>query len=868
MERVWSGRSWSVRLEERRLLIEERGKLVVIGAGDAARLTARRSWFRWELHRDGARVARLRGLRRRDALAISFAPMLWAALDWAETVVETTNGHLTKARWIPRETLVELERTRPDASFGKAMRRARAEATLSEHEHRLLRLVRIDLADLVAKANETIAEAEWNGRREFFNSIESSPLTAEQGRAVLCFDNRVQVVAAAGSGKTSVMVARAAYAVDRGFVPPDRILLLAFNKAAAKELQERVNERLAAAGIDSNGIRAATFHSFGLDVIGKATGAKPRVAPWLDNGGDLRMVERIVDDLRDSSPEFRYRWDLYRLLFASTSITLNGGDHDAYDRATRTTGFRTFNGEVVKSHGERLIADWLYLNGVEYKYEQKYPVPLADSEHSQYRPDFYYPRADLWHEHWALDRDGRPPREFVGYTESMVWKRKVHEVHGTKLIETTWASIVHGDGLAELQHALESHGIRLDWNPDRQIKGSLPVKHEDLVRLVRSFMTHVKSGSLDREAMSQRLRGGPRHLRGFRSQMFLDIYWPVHQEWNRRLRAEGYVDFEDMLLLAADALESSRYEAPFDLILVDEFQDASQARARLVRGLVRNPGKYLLAVGDDWQSINRFAGADVSVMTSFQKWFGDGQLLQLTTTFRNPQSIADTAGAFVSKNPRQIRKHVRSFDAAPGEPVRVIRTPDLAASVERILSRLDADIESGIVAAGRSGRVSVKLLGRYRFDQELMPDHLWKFLDVSFMTAHASKGLEADYVILPRMISGKYGFPSEVADDPILDLAAPEPDPFQQAEERRLFYVALTRARREVTLVTMPNQQSRFVTELIAAGGVRLLDAHGNDEEEVRLCKCGRGTLVLRTGPHGSFYGCSTFPACTHTQSQ
>src|SRR5262249_47525254 len=157
--------------------------------------------------------------------------------------------------------------------------------------------------------------------------------------------------------------------VSRGFVDPDRILLLAFNKAAATELQERVAARFAAAGIDSSGLRASTFHSFGLGIIGRATGEKPRLAAWLGQGDDVAMVLRMVDELRESSESYRFRWDLYRMLFANAPTELERNEPDGYDSATRETGYRTFAGEIVKSHSERLVANFLYLNGINYVYE-------------------------------------------------------------------------------------------------------------------------------------------------------------------------------------------------------------------------------------------------------------------------------------------------------------------------------------------------------------------------------------------------------------------------------------------------------------------------------------------------------------------
>ena len=335
----------------------------------------------------------------------------------------------------------------------------------------------------------------------------------------MCFDNRVQLLAAAGSGKTSVMVARAAYAVHPRLRHADRILLLAFNKTAAAELHDRVTARFTAAGIDATGVRASTFHSYGLNVIGEATGTKPRLASWLEHDGNGNaMVGQIVDQLRDRDPEFRYRWDLYRLLFARAPINLAEHDPDTWNTDTKESGYRTFGGDVVRSHGERIIADWLFLHGVTYCYEKPYAYNVADATHAQYRPDFYYPDIDVWHEHWAFGRDGKAPAEFSGYEESVAWKRRTHEHFGSALIETTWADVLLGEGLLGLRHELEARGQRLDWNPDRPVRDSWasPMAHEELYGLMRTFMAHVKSNSWSREQLDDRLSGaraprGDRH---------------------------------------------------------------------------------------------------------------------------------------------------------------------------------------------------------------------------------------------------------------------------------------------------------------------------------------------------------------------
>ena len=187
---------------------------------------------------------------------------------------------------------------------------------------------------------------------------------------------------------------------------------------------------------------------------------------------------RIVDGLRDSSESFRYRWDLYRLLFAEAPIDLAENVPDGYDKASRQTGYRTFAGEIVKSHGERMIANFLYLNGVSYIYERPYDVQVADATHSQYRPDFYYPSIGVWHEHWALDRNGDPPAEFNGYAQGMAWKRGVHAQHGTTLIETTWANVLFGDGLMKLQSELTELGLSFRLEPGQANHRRVGQAHE------------------------------------------------------------------------------------------------------------------------------------------------------------------------------------------------------------------------------------------------------------------------------------------------------------------------------------------------------------------------------------------------------
>jgi DNA helicase-4 len=206
---------------------------------------------------------------------------------------------------------------------------------------------------------------------------------------------------------------------------------------------------------------------------------------------------------------------------------------------------------------------------------------------------------------------------------------------------------------------------------------------------------------------------------------------------------------------------------------------------------------------------------------------------------------------------------MRSPHQDPGPPITVFLADNPADALASYLDDLSTAIAGGSVPSGRDGTVSVDVLGRYRFEHDVLPRCPPSNLHVTFRTVHGSKGLEADYIVIPGMTTGTYGFPSTIADDPVLDLAMPAPESFPHGEERRLFYVALTRARRAVLLISHPRRMSPFVIELLKDPHVIV---RGNSDAPVEICPgCTKGTLVERNGKFGPFLGCSTFPACKYT---
>jgi DNA helicase-4 len=814
-----------------------------------------------------------------------FDTLIAALVAWYRSVVTSINTHDTNRWWIATEVLQRWIATKSQAiGNGTELEGLLIDSDVTEHlkgqgeaVHNALAWRKKDLLSHVAVLNDSHLKRELVECKDFFDKIEKSPLTVEQAKSVVCFDNRVLVVASAGSGKTSTMVAKAGYALHRNVVPPERILLLAFNKEAAKELQLRVQERLSPLGFASEGIIARTFHKFGLDVIGHATGKKPSLASWLEGGRDLDHLSSLIDGLKDSNPLFRTRWDLFRVVLSRDLPKFGKEEEGAEDRDrnTKKYGFRTLRDEVVKSHGERMIADWLFYNGVDYEYEPAYLHETADAAHRQYHPDFFYPTIDLYHEHFALDANGQPPPEFTGYMQGIEWKRSLHAKHATALIETTSAQLRTGAVFQILEKELTARGVELDPNVDRETTGRKPIENEELVRLFRTFLTHAKSNDLADQGLRERLRDSKAGAFVYRHEMFLDLFEDIRNAWEKSLRASNSIDFEDMLNIAADHLESGRWESPYTLVMVDEFQDASRARARLTRALVNKPNRFLFAVGDDWQSINRFAGADLAVMTKFDEWFGKSVTLKLERTFRCPQSICDVSSKFVLKNPVQLPKVVKSTQPEHVPSVQgfqVDHDGKLQTAIALWMASLCSKVATGAVAPGKSGKLSVFVLGRYNRDAQLIPED-WqakfgRYLEVKFSSIHGSKGLEADYVILPRVVNSRSSFPSMQTDDPVLQLAMPSGDSFQFSEERRLFYVALTRARRSVVLFTVDGNISPFVVELMKDTNLELERIDG-EKTKTRMCpapECKTGVLVKRKGPYSEFWGCNRFPKCRHSE--
>lgn len=728
--------------------------------------------------------------------------------------------------------------------------------------------------------NDEFVFAELGRYRSFFDDLDGLSLSDEQREACIRLEDNNLLVASAGSGKSATMVGKVAYVLDKQLHRAEEILVLAFNRSAAEELKGRIARQLGVEAPDLK-CRVTTFHALGRGIIEETEGRPPQLADWVEHpAGEAKVIEKIIEDLLGSDPEFARLWIDLLVLHPKADIPAEvfdtKADHERYLSVRRRNGNATIGtmaGVYVKSLQEQTIVNWLWLHSVEFEYERQIALEDENGAIRHLHPDFYYPASQTIHEHLAINADGSSP--FADYVAHAQSKRASYRQAELDVFETTSAQASSGSLVAELEAELAKRNIpfrRKSYSAIVQALEPVVIKHYH--KLIAVCIKHIRASHLTLEMLIE--RAGSLHDRT-RAKDFARAVWTITQAYSRKLEEANRIDFDSMIANATRLVETGRYQSPYALILADEFQDISEPSANLIKALKhQRPFTKIFAVGDDWQSIYRFAGSDITIFTQFEANFGASWHGRLEQTYRCNQLIAETAASFVQRNPAQLKKSVQSTRPAIARSIRVIPIesdggkPDFGGACWRLLKRLDIFL-GGISGQWRSdGRQKLKVMVLWRYNQldpfkQAKP--AFENIEVSGLSFHRAKGLEGDYTILLDVSEGDYGVPSRIEDDELLNLVMPRPETFEYAEERRLFYVALTRASRGVFLLTNSREPSRYIRELseIAGDNLRFETIDG---DLLRRCPaCRADHLVERTGPaNRRFLCCSQFPTCDHTE--
>lgn len=750
----------------------------------------------------------------------------------------------------------------------------------------------LNSSSLKENFNKKFISNEIEVYKSFFDKIGEYGLDKQQRIAVVTNEDNNIVIAGAGSGKTTTIVGKVNYLIDRYKTPVSEILLISFTKESANSVANKINIK---------GVEAKTFHKFGKDIICEVENKQPSI---FDESQFKSVISKFFKELIENEDYLRKVTGYFTDFLKPTKSQDEFENKGEYIQYLKDKNFKAYKGkvtskmEVVKSIEECKIANFLLFNGIDYEYEFPYEYKTATSAFRQYKPDFTInPKSNrVYLEHFALNKNGSVPLFFAKteknqtledatkeYKQGIFWKRDLHKSNGTTLIETYSHEMFDGTLFDKLTEQLINAGVQLYPKSPEEVWAIISQAAKDevdnFVTLFQTFITLMKSNNYSITDIIKKNETTPDEFHRQRNALFIEIITPIFEKYQTYLVSRGEIDFSDMINKATKYITDGVYKRKFSYVIIDEFQDISIGRYQLVKAIKDdNPSCKLFCVGDDWQSIYRFAGSDIALFKNFENFFGYTVKSKIETTYRFHNPLINLSSEFILKNPNQEKKKLKGTSILKSSEYEIIYSSDqddtgaVSEIFERLLSSNDWQGKK-IYILGRysfdidrikgSGKVNEPKLTIDKDKGEICYENMkGEKISAQFKTVHKAKGLEADIVIIINCNSGRLGFPSEMSDDNVLNLLLSEADQFENGEERRLFYVAMTRAKERVYFVADSSFKSKFIAELEIEGG----------DSTLKKCpQCKTADLVKRSGTKNgkdwAFYGCSNFMyGCTHQE--
>ena len=696
----------------------------------------------------------------------------------------------------------------------------------------------------------------------------------------------------AGSGKTLTISGKVKYLIESKKAKNDEILLISFTDKAVKEMTERL-QRI---NID---VTAKTFHKLGLDIITHFQQTRPVIATG--EFLDYIISDYFKKEILNFPEQIKH---ILEFMSGYLYIPEDISDFDnlgEYIDNFRNIDYETIKGKYLKStqkeeskYSEKvhrlddlMIANFLFLNHIEYKYDFLYPYEAENTFKRKIKSNFFLPAYNLYLEHFSTDEKGRSKfltkYEEQKYLAEISLKRNLYTVHNSKWIETYTYYNKDKTLLLKLKSLLLKNDIPLKNVDLQDIYQKIYIfqkdkQFEEFIKLITTFLSLFKSNNMNTSNIDKLLVEN-QNLNNFflksRNELFLKIFRHFFDFYEFSLQSTGKIDFNDMINKSTQIVNLGFIPQNYNYIIIDEYQDISVSRFKLIQALQKATNSKVMCVGDDWQSIYRFSGSDIDLFSNFEKYFGPSKLLKIEKTYRNSQELIDIASEFVTRNPSQLTKDLKS-DKHILSPIKVVFYP------EQVAEGVEKAIRDIILEFGENSEIL--LLGRTRYDVQVLEnsenfefsENMQKIkyipfpnLSLSFLTVHKSKGLESDNVILLNMQNNLLGFPNRISSDPILSLVLANKEEYLYAEERRLFYVAITRTKNRTYLVAPQTHYSQFLEELFADGFIKKPEDENkiNIENHPKCLKCEKGHLILKTNnvTNQEFLGCDNYPHCNFT---
>ncbi|MBK9335477.1 MAG: UvrD-helicase domain-containing protein [Lewinellaceae bacterium] len=684
-------------------------------------------------------------------------------------------------------------------------------------------------------------------------------LNEKQREAVVSEDKRLLVLAGAGSGKTKTLLQKIIYLIEEKGVSPRDILAITFTKNAAGEMLDRLiltadtsgayaailhDKKKSQAEKDTarhefvrrykwiEGLTVRTFHSFGYNLL------RNYGVHEFDNRFRLIGEEKSSEEdefARYTAPETAFDV-FYKLLIQKCEdrehlLALKRYVLDylvdkihlkeSGIQQLRQEGkyYTTLDGTRVRSKSEQFIADYLYRNSIAYEYE-----PTVQIKDFPFRPDFYIPAANLYLEHVSNKSYAmRDKEEQFHKGEILFAKTTERTAENSALFTNTLDNLLRGR-LPANAGASKAIGFQ------EAFKGHL----DHLKEFVHTVMRITDMMKVERLNAEQVLTNA-RQDQHERIRNFYELAIPLAKSYEQYCVDKSYLDFNDLISKTVSLLEhhpdvARKMQDRYPYILVDEFQDVNNLQVELIR-LLLTEQTQLFCVGDDWQSIYGFRGSEVSYIIDFERHFPGCSIIKLDLNYRSSQHIVGASNEVIKHNRYKIDKDIRASKVSRHK-ITVYAGTDEEENVAYCMQRIRECLDAGIPAE--------ELLFLYRRSKMFHPfyEGLKRegLLRIPYKTIHAAKGLEARVVFIVGLTDGFGGFPDIWLADRIFQVLKKANLDLLLEEERRLFYVAITRAKDKLFLITEKGRESSFLKEIPSSYTERAGIPLGSVVQEVRLC--------------------------------
>lgn len=685
-----------------------------------------------------------------------------------------------------------------------------------------------------------------------FNDINKNIiLDKSQREAIICDEDNLLVLSGAGSGKTTTISAKVKYLIDVKNIKPDKICVITFTKKAKEELDYKINK------IFNSNVDIYTFHSLGLKIIKYYY--KNKDIDIIDEKGQYKIIcDYIKNNLFKDKDKFSlffeafknktsfseeyklfdnyydYHNYMYKRKYINSNTTM---DNYIKEQAKRRRNYlKTLNGEYCKSKEEVDIANFLYLNNIDYQYEKGYKK-LDNLK--IYKPDFYIEQNNNYNyiEHFGIDKVNKTnnhytKEELTNYLKNMKLKEKYHcDEKIEDLFIITYSKVLgKRNYLSVLKDSLIKKGYVLSKKDNNLVYERLKDTSEDryinnfVNRIVIPFISYFKRSNYklddfkniktDNDLLNKQIR------------VISDIYL----NYESKLREKNLIDFEDMINISYKVMpyiKEKNLGVDYKYIIIDEYQDVSMQRFNLTKRIEELFKSKIIAFGDDYQTIFGFSGSRIDLMTEFRNYLSDAKQIPIPNVYRNSQELIDVATKFINKNSKQIKKKLISNK-------RLINPIELY--IYNDSNYINTNINKSIILSNildkiylSNNKSNVLLLERYNNDIDtILNNNLFirknheniiykkhEDMKIDYLTIHKSKGLEYDNCILINAIDDKYGFPSKIEDEEIIKLLKPKiEENIFYPEERRLFYVAMTRTKNKLYILVPKSKTSSFIREI------------------------------------------------------